>query len=290
MEADAARDDQRVPEISGRAVGVGVGAIQRGESLLCELRRHDCEERPGEFDGDAERSRASVGRNAVAAESVLDGSAAGGFAKAGRVAEGNGEDAGHAEGFARGADRGGVLPRTGAVCTRRGGRHHGRTGGGKHSGAEAAAWTAKPDGGSVCDELQDADLAEIFKRGGRSDDQGVRRKEAGGFVRSGQRRRACATRDGGGRRDAAELFDRAAADPGLPCFERTRSGFTGDGGVPDDRDPDLQEFGAGDGGGVEEKVDGDGWRAGQAVWIPRGYARSGECAAAAVSRVCIGRA
>jgi len=82
----------------------------------------------------------------------------------------------------------------------------------------------------------------------------------------------CATRDGGGRRDAAELFDWAAADPGLPCFERTRPGIAGDGSVPDDRDADLQEFGAGDGSGVEEKVDGDGWRAGQAVWIPRGYA------------------
>src|SRR6202035_3413014 len=166
METDDPGDDQPVPEIPGRADGFGFGAIQRGESIFCEFGRHDRAERPCEFDPDAEWGDASRGWNAAAEESVLDGGAAGGFAEAGGIAEGGGAGAGHAEGAARGADCGRIVPRAGAVCARRGGRHYGGAGWGEHPGGGAAAWGGGTGGRGRCDELQDPDTAEIFERGG----------------------------------------------------------------------------------------------------------------------------
>ncbi len=142
VEQHAAGCQQSLPPVSGSAIGECVGALLVRQRVFREFGRHDCAQWPHHRHGDAERRDASRGWHAAEPQSFLDRRAPGGTPGARRAAERIEADAGHAEGAARCAHRGGVLPRPGALCAGCRRRRLCRADRKQHPGAQAATRAA----------------------------------------------------------------------------------------------------------------------------------------------------
>ncbi len=114
----------------------------------------------------------------------------------------------------------------------------------------------------------------------------IGRKEPGGKLCRGQRRRESTSRQCRRRRNADKLSGGPAAHSRLPRLEWAWPGRTGRTSRAEPGRPAGEKLRSAIRRAVEEESRADGDGSGQAVWLSRGDARSGQFAAATLSGVC----